>query len=136
MLIDTKLIDFHVFVQCSLAKLPRSRSFCFDFYLSFKIYVSMAVLSLHCCAPAVSSCSERGGSLWSSGISLRWFLLSWSTGPRLMDFSCSVACEIFIKRDPLHWQAASCPLYHQGSPCLFVFRFFGIFCLHNHVINE
>ena len=117
LLMDVKLIDFHVFVQCSLAKLSSSCSFCFDFYLFFKIYLFMAVLGLHCCMPAFSSCSEQGCSLRCTGISLWWFLLSRSTGPRLTGFSCSAACEIFTEQDPLHWQATSYPLYHQGSPC-------------------
>ena len=34
--------------------------------------------------------------------------------------SCSLACEIFLDQGSnpcvLHWQADSCPLYHQGSP--------------------
>ena len=34
--------------------------------------------------------------------------------------SCSVACGIFpdqgLNLSPLHWQADSYPLYHQGSP--------------------
>ena len=34
--------------------------------------------------------------------------------------SCSVACGIFLDQGsnpcPLHWQVASYPLYHQGSP--------------------
>ena len=121
LLMDVKLIDFHVFVQCSLAKLSSSCSFCFDFYLFFKIYLFMAVLGLHCCMPAFSSCSEQGCSLRCTGISLWWFLLSRSTGPRLTGFSCSAACEIFTEQDPLHWQATSYPLYHQGSPCFFFF---------------
>lgn len=121
LLIDIKLIDFHVFVQCSLAKLSRSCSFCCDFYLFFKMYLSMAVLGLHWCTPALSSCSEQGCSLRCTGVSLWWFLLSWSAGPRLTGFSCSVACEIFRERDPLHRQAASYPLStRQVLVCLFL----------------
>ena len=42
--------------------------------------------------------------------------------------SCSVACGIFPDQGsnlcPLHWQADSQPLCHQGSPiCLFLFLF-------------
>ena len=36
--------------------------------------------------------------------------------------NCSEACGIFLDQGsnlcPLHWQADSYPLYHQGSPCL------------------
>ena len=37
-----------------------------------------------------------------------------------MELSCSVACGIFSEQGsnpcPLHWQAGSQPLHHQGSP--------------------
>ena len=39
---------------------------------------------------------------------------------------CSVACGIFpdqgLKPCPLHWQADSQPLHHQGRPCDFVLK--------------
>ena len=41
--------------------------------------------------------------------------------------SCSAACGIFLDQGsnlcPLHWQVDSYPVYHQGSPCLFVCLF-------------
>ena len=62
-----------------------------------------------------------------AGLSLSWPLLLWSTGSRRAGSvvvahgpSCSMACGIFPDQGsnpcPLHWQADSQPLYHQGSP--------------------
>ena len=72
--------------------------------------------------------------MWCAGFSLRWLLLLWSMGSRHTGFSscdhsgsvvvphglsCSVACGIFPDQGsnpcPLHWQADSQPLHHQGS---------------------
>ena len=61
------------------------------------------------------------------GLSLSWPLLLWSTGSRRTGSvvvahgpSCSAACGIFpaqgLNPCPLHWQADSQPLRHQGSP--------------------
>ena len=62
-----------------------------------------------------------------AGLSLSWPLLLWSTGSRPAGSvivahgpSCSAACGIFPDQGsnpcPLHWQADSQPLRHQGSP--------------------
>ena len=56
----------------------------------FKIYLFLflAVLGLHCCARAFSSCGERGySSLRCMGFSLWWLLLLRSTGSRCAGFS-------------------------------------------------
>ena len=66
-------------------------------------------------------------SLWCAGLSLSWPLLLRSTGSRRTGSvfvahgpSCSVACGIFPDQGsnpcPLHKQADSQPLRHQGSP--------------------
>ena len=63
-----------------------------------------------------------------AGLSLSWPLLLRSTGSRCAGSvivahrpSCSVACGILPDQGsnpcPLHWQADSQPLRHQGSPC-------------------
>ena len=68
-----------------------------------------------------------------AGLSLLWPLPLWSTGsgragPAAMAHrpSCSAACGIFPDRGtnpcPLHWQADSQPLCHQGSPCFMYFE--------------
>ena len=86
-----------------------------------------------------------------AGLSLPRPLLLQSTGSRPAGSvtvahgpSCSTACGIFPDQGsnpyPLHWQADSQPLHHQGSPCLFVcfsrqstwlgsdHRFYLVFC--------
>ena len=66
-------------------------------------------------------------SSWCAGLSLSWPLLLQSTGSRRAGSvvvahgpSCSAACGIFPDQGsnpcPLHWQADSQPLRHQGSP--------------------
>ena len=88
----------------------------------------MAVLGLRFCARAFSSCGKRGPLFIAvRGLSLSRPLLLRSTGSRRAGSvivahgpSCSVACGIFPDQGsnlcPLHWQAASQPLRHQGSP--------------------
>ena len=88
----------------------------------------MAVLGLRFCARAFSSCGERGhSSSQCAGLSLSRPLLLRSTGSRRAGSvivahgpSCSAARGIFPYQGsnlcPLHWQADSQPLRHQGSP--------------------
>ena len=99
------------------------------------IYLFMAVLGLCFCARAFSSCGERGATLHrgARASSLSRPLLLRSTGSRRAGSaivahrpSCSAACGIFPDQGsnpcPLHWQADSQPLRHQGSPKLFFFK--------------
>ena len=92
----------------------------------------MAVLGLRFCARAFSSCGKWGPLF----IAVRGPLtitasLVGSTGSRragsvIVDHgpSCSAACGIFPDQGsnpcPLHWQADSQPLRHQGSPRAFL----------------
>ena len=84
------------------------------------VFVSVRGLSL---------VAESGGhsSSWCAGLSLSRPLLLRSTGSRRAGSvvvahrpSCSVACGILPDQGsnpcPLHWQADSQPLRHQGSP--------------------
>ena len=68
-----------------------------------------------------------------AGLSLSRPLLLWSTGSRRAGSvvvahgpSCSAACGILPDQGsnpcPLHWQADSQPLRHQGSPCHRLFK--------------
>ena len=79
----------------------------------------------------LSPVAASGGhsSLRCAGLSLSWPLLLRSTGSRRAgsavvahEPSCSAACGIFPDQGsnprPLHWQADSQPLRHQGSPKL------------------
>ena len=87
------------------------------------IYLFLAVLCLRFCARAFSSCGKRGPLF----IAVRGPLLLQSTGSRCAGSvivahgpSCSTACGIFPDQGsnpcPLHWQADSQPLRHQGRP--------------------
>ena len=100
------------------------------FFKYLFIYLFMAVLGLRFCARAFSSCGERGPLFISercAGLSLSRPLLLWSTGSRRAGSVivahgpwCSAARGIFPDQGsnpcPLHWQADSQPLCHQGSP--------------------
>ena len=80
--------------------------------------------------------ASRGhSSLWCTGLSLSRPLLLRSTGSRRAGLvivahgpSCSAACGIFPDQGsnprPVHWQADSQPLRHQGSPVLFFIKLF------------
>ena len=94
----------------------------------------MAVLCLRFCARAFSSCGKRGplfiavhGPLTIAASPVG------STGSRRAGSavvahgpSCSAACGIFPDQGsnpcPLHWQADSQPLRHQGSPVSLFFE--------------
>ena len=75
-----------------------------------------------------------------AGLSLSWPLLLRSTGSRrpgsvavALWLSCSAACGIFPDQGsnpcPLHWQADSQPLRHQGSPGLSSWSLFLRLCV-------
>ena len=101
----------------------RTRNTNYIYIFLIFIYLFMAVLGLRFCARASSSCGKRGPLF----IAVRGPLLLRSTGSRRAGSvivahgpSCSVACGIFPDQGsnpcPLHWQADSQPLRHQGSP--------------------
>ena len=84
------------------------------------VFVSVRGLSL-------VAASGGHSSSRCAGLSLSWPLLLRSTGSRCAGSvvvahgpSCSVACGIFPDQGsnpcPLHWQADSPPLRHQGNP--------------------
>ena len=86
----------------------------------FWVFVSVRGLSL------VVASGDHSSSQ-CMGLSLSWPLLLRSTGSRRAGSvivahgpSCSAACGIFPDQGsnpcPLHWQADSQPLRHQGSP--------------------
>ena len=95
----------------------------------------MAVLGLHFCARAFSSCGKWDhSSSRCVGLSLLRPLLSQSTGSRhassvIVDHGpiCSAACGIFPDQGsnlcPLNWQADSQPLRHQGSPKFTILKY-------------
>ena len=95
--------------------------FIYLFWLCW-VFVSVRGLSL-------VAASRGHSSSGCTGLSLSWPLLLRSTGSRCAGSavvahgrSCSAACGIFPDQGsnpcPLHWQADSQPLRHQGSPLL------------------
>ena len=92
------------------------------------VFVSVRGLSLF-------AASRGHSSSWCAGLSLSWALLLRSTGSRRAGSvvvahgpSCSAACGIFPDQGsnpcPLHWQADSQPLRHQGSPFICILTIF------------
>ena len=91
---------------------------------SWGFYLFMAVLGFHCCTQAFPSCGSWG--LLSNAVHCSGF----SCGARALEhsstvvvahrLSCPEACGFFLDRGsnpyPLHWQANSLPLSHEGSP--------------------
>ena len=102
--------------------------FFFKVFAYLFIYLFMAVLGLRFCARAFSVVASGGhSSSRCAGLSLSRPPLLQSTGSRHAGSvivahgpSCSTACGIFPDQGsnpcPLHWQADSQPLRHQGSP--------------------
>ena len=109
-------------------------TYLFIYLFIYLLIYLLAVLGLRFCARAFSSCGKRGhSSSRCAGLSLSRPLLLRSTGSRRAGSvvvahgpSCSVACGIFPDQSsnpcPLHWQADSQPLRHQGSPILLNFK--------------
>ena len=99
--------------------------FFFNFYLFIYLWLCWVFVSVQGLPPAAASGGQS--SLRCAGLSLSRPLLLWSTGSRRAGPvivahgpSCSAACGIFPDQGsnpcPLHWQADSQPLRHQGSP--------------------
>ena len=126
-------IDFFFFLRKSGLPSDVDSTWVTFFFLIF-IYLFMAVLGLRFCARAFSSCGKRGPLLIAvrRPLIIAASLLLWSTGSRRTGSvivahgpSYSAACGIFPDQGsnpcPLHWQADSQPLRHQGSPTLYIF---------------
>ena len=120
------------------------------FYLSIYLWLCWVFVSVRGFSLAVAS----GGHSSSRcvGLSLSRPLLLRSTGSRGLGSvivahgpSCSVACGIFPDQGsnpcPLHWQADSQPLRHQGSPIWLFYYIYYIMkpqvemCLHFHIFQ-
>ena len=110
-------------------------------FLKLFIYLFMAVLGLRFCARAFSSCGKWGPLFIAVRGPLSRPVLLRSTGSRRAGSaivphgpSCYAARGIFPDQRsnpcPLHWQADSQPLRHQGSPvCQY---FVEDFCIYIH----
>ena len=105
-------------------------------YLFIYLWLCWVFVSVRGLSPVAAS---RGhSSSRCAGLSLSRPLLLRSTGSRRASSvivahgpSCSVACGIFPDQGsnpcPLHWQADSQPLRHQGSPLKIFFNVFSFF---------
>ena len=104
------------------------------FYLFIYLFIYFWLCWVFVSVRGLSLVVASGGHSSSrcTGLSLSWPLLLRSTGSRRAGSvvvahgpSCSVACGIFPDQGsnlcPLHWQADSQPLRHQGSPKIFFF---------------
>ena len=96
---------------------------CFFFF--FNLWLCWVFVSVRGLSLVVASGGHSSSQC--AGLSLSWPLLLRSTGSRRAGsvvvahgLSCSTACGIFPDQGsnpcPLHWQADSQPLCHQGSP--------------------
>ena len=110
-------------------------SFCFFFLILFiYLWLCWVFVSARGLSPVVASGGHSSSRC--AGLSLSRPLLLRSTGSRCAGSvivahgpSCSAACGILPDQGsnpcPLHWQADSQPLRHQGSPkCIFDLRHF------------
>ena len=135
------LIDLHILKNPYITRINPTWSWCMIFFF-FKnmVFLSVFLINLFIyfwlCWVFVSvqglslvAASRGHSSSWCAGLSLPRPLLLWSTGSTPAGSvieahrpSCSTACGIFPDQGsdlcPLHWQADSQPLHHQGSPCM------------------
>ena len=116
-------------------------NYLFIYFYLWLCWVFVSVLGL---SPVAASGGHS--SLRCLGLSLSRPLLLRSTDSRRAGSvivahgpSCSAACGIFPDQGsnpcPLHWQADSQPLYHQGSPCL-VFFFLCLFLFTQNFLHR
>ena len=121
-------IGRRILYHCATREVPA----CIFLFFNF-IYLFLAMLGLRFCARAFSSCGKWGPLFIAVCRLLSRPLLLRSTGSRHAGSvvvahgpSCSAACGIFpdqgLNPCPLHWQADSQPLRHQGSPCMYLFE--------------
>ena len=122
---------FLISMQSSLSLLSFFfRIFLFQIYLFIHIYFWLRWVFVSVRGLSLVAASGGHSSSRCVGLSLSRPLLLWSTGSRRAGSvvvahrpSCSAACGIFPDQGsnpcPLHWQADSQPLRHQGSPLIF-----------------
>ena len=110
--------------------LTNAMFFCFFVFINLFIYfwLCWVFVSVRGLSPVAASGGHS--SSWCAGLSLLWPLLLRSTGSRRAGSvvvahgpSRLAACGILPDQGsnpcPLHWQADSQPLHHQGSPTMF-----------------
>ena len=108
------------------------------FFCCFCVFIYLWLCWVFVSVRGLSLAAASGGHSSSrcAGLSLSWPLLLRSTGSRRAGSvmvphgpSCSAACGIFpdqgLNPCPLHWQADSQPLRHQGSPLYVILKSHG-----------
>ena len=117
----------------------------FNFYLFIYLWLCWVFVSVRGLSLVVASGGHSSSRC--AGLSLSRSLLLRSTGSRRAGSvivahgpSCSAACGIFPDKGsnpcPLHWQADSQPLRHQGSPCPCLHYLFPLLELQTHEAGE
>ena len=115
--------------------LPGARLLWASAFFFFNLFIYFWLCWVFVSVRGLSLVAASGGHSSSrcAGLSLSWPLLLRSTSSRRTGSvivahgpSCSAACGIFPDQGsdpcPLHWQADSQPLRHQGSPWASAFR--------------
>ena len=121
------MLHFMVDVQYTLIHSFFLKEFLYFYYLFIYFYFWLCWVFVSMRGLSLVAASGGHSSSQCAGLSPSWPLLLWSTGSRRAGSvvvahgpSCSVACGIFPDQGsnpcPLHWQADSQPLCHQGSP--------------------
>ena len=120
-----------IVVTCLLWDYDISHNLFFFFNKFFYLFIYFWLCWVFVSVWGLSLVAASGGHSSSrcTGLSLSWPLLLRGTGSRhtgsvvvAHGLSCSTACGIFPDQGsnpcPLHWQADSQPLRHQGSPLI------------------
>ena len=132
----SQLIEYRVLLpellQLTIASTSKASLFFFFFNKFIYLFIYFWLCWVFISVRGLSLVAVSGGHSSSrcAGLSLSWPLLLRSTGSRRAGSvvvahgpSRSVACGIFPDQGsnpcPLHWQADSQPLRHQGSPGVF-----------------
>ena len=133
------LVMLYFFIIIIIFNLVSDYLFILFYYYFWLCRVFVSVRGLSPVAASGGHSSSR-----CAGLSLSRPLLLRSTGSRRASsvvvahrLSCSAACGIFPDQDPnpcpLHWQADSQPLRHQGNPLVMLYSFhIGLWCLIQH----
>ena len=125
-------VAFDVFIFKRIALLKHDYFF-FNKFVYLFIYFWLCWVFVSVQGLSIVAASGGHSSSRCAGLSLSRPLLLRSTGSRRTGSvvvahgpSCSVACGIFPDQGsnpcPLHWQADSQPLHHQGSPSMVIFN--------------